>query len=48
MVYSWGICITGILGVTVAFDKYFLLVCNFIAGFGVVPCNSLNLIMLNE
>lgn len=48
MIISWGIAAVGILGATLAFNKYWLLCMNLICGFGIVPCNSLNLVIIYE
>lgn len=47
-ILAWGISTIGIIGTSLSFNKYMILPFNFLMGFGLVPCNSLNLIMLNE
>lgn len=48
MIVSWIIATIGIIGITFSLNKYMLLVSVLITGFGIVPCNSLNLIIINE
>lgn len=48
LLISWGIATVGIVGSAIAFDKYWLLITNFISGFGIVPCNSLNFVIIYE
>ncbi|KRX05821.1 Major facilitator superfamily domain, general substrate transporter [Pseudocohnilembus persalinus] len=35
LLYSWGIATIGFIGIIFSFDKYSLMLCNFITGFGI-------------
>lgn len=46
--YSWGIATIGYIMIIFSFNKYVLMLSNFITGFGIVPSNTLNLVIINE
>lgn len=48
LIVSWGLSVIGIIGTGLSYNAYILLPLNFLMGFGLVPSNNLNLILLNE
>ncbi|KAL4485696.1 hypothetical protein ABPG72_010958 [Tetrahymena utriculariae] len=48
LIAAWSLCTLGILGITFSYNIYQLILMIFITGFSLVPCNNLNLIIVNE
>ncbi|KAL4446436.1 hypothetical protein ABPG74_001177 [Tetrahymena malaccensis] len=48
LIVAWSLCTLGILGITFSYNIYQLILMMFITGFCLVPCNNLNLIIVNE
>ncbi|EAR97520.2 MFS transporter (macronuclear) [Tetrahymena thermophila SB210] len=48
LIAAWSLNTLGILGITFSQNIYQLILMIFITGFSLVPCNNLNLIMVNE
>lgn len=48
MIWSWGVSTVGIILASFSVNKWMLLPSLFFTGFGLPPCNSLNMILINE
>ncbi|KRX05820.1 Major facilitator superfamily domain, general substrate transporter [Pseudocohnilembus persalinus] len=48
MIFSWGFCTVGVIGINLSINFTMLAIFQFISGCGIIPSNSLNLVILGE